>query len=76
MMTHNSLKYCDKIMIFSFQEPMPATTGEPSEPQHIEDAYSGKLDFCFLFRCIYKYSFIIVNYVEMLHLIISVALNC
>lgn len=24
---------------------MPASTGETSEPQHIEDAYSGKLNY-------------------------------
>lgn len=29
------------IIFFIFQEPIPAATGEASEPQHIEDAYSG-----------------------------------
>lgn len=37
---------------------MPATTGETSEPQHIEDAYSGKKCFS---GCIYVLLLLVIS---------------
>lgn len=45
------------------QEPIPAATGETSEPQHIEDAYSGEyFNLCgtvmlHIFGCCQKHPF-------------------